>query len=40
VVWVFAEEKAAEAALRLFDANDDGRENIVIVHIPWVRNKR
>jgi hypothetical protein len=39
IVWVFAEEVAALKARELFVAADEGRENIVIVHIPWTRKK-
>ncbi len=38
MVWVFAEEEAARKAAKLFDDTDHGRENIVVVHIPWVRS--
>ena len=37
IVYVFAEEEAALKALKLFDATDEGREKITIVHIPWAR---
>jgi hypothetical protein len=37
IVWVFAEKEAAQRARALFDATDNGRENITVVHIPWVR---
>jgi hypothetical protein len=37
IVWVFAEEEAALKVQKLFDAEDDGRENITIMHIPWAR---
>jgi hypothetical protein len=38
IVWVFAEKEAAQRARALFDAKDDGREKITVVHIPWVRS--
>jgi hypothetical protein len=37
LVYVFAEEQAALKAQKLFDATDEGREKITIVHIPWKR---
>lgn len=37
IVWVFAEEEAAERARKLFGTADNGREKITVVHIPWVR---
>jgi hypothetical protein len=37
IVYVFAEEEVALKAQKLFDATDEGREKITIVHIPWKR---
>jgi hypothetical protein len=38
IVWVIAEEEAAERARKLFNDNDEGREAITVVCIPWVRS--
>jgi hypothetical protein len=40
VVWVFAEEEAAQIVRRLFDTVRRGREFITVVHIPWTTSKR
>ena len=40
LVYVFAEEEAALKAQHLFDTTDNGRENIIIVHIPWKRKNQ
>jgi hypothetical protein len=37
VVYVFAEEEAALTAQKLFKRKDEGRENIIILYIPWKR---
>jgi hypothetical protein len=37
MVWVFAEEEAAEEARRLIDTVGEGRQYIIVVHIPWVK---
>jgi NADPH-dependent ferric siderophore reductase len=38
VVWIFAEEKAALFARKLFD--DEGLERIMVAHVPWIRSGR
>ena len=38
IVLVFAEEEAAREVRDLFDAIDQGRETITVVHIPWVKS--
>jgi hypothetical protein len=35
IVYVFAEEEAALKARKLFNDADEGREKIIVVHIPW-----
>jgi hypothetical protein len=40
VVWVFAAKEAADRARKLFDTNDEGRERITVLYIPWVRSNR
>jgi hypothetical protein len=35
VVWIFAEKEAAEAAHKLFEDTNEGRQYITIVHVPW-----
>ena len=40
IIWVFAEEKAADRAQKLFDEKDKGRERITVLYIPWVRSNR
>jgi hypothetical protein len=37
IVYVFAEEEAALTARQLFKTTDKGRENIIILYIPWKR---
>jgi hypothetical protein len=37
MVWVFAEKEAAEKACDLFDTAREGRQYIIVVHIPWVK---
>ncbi|HEY1978672.1 MAG TPA: hypothetical protein VGH13_01185 [Xanthobacteraceae bacterium] len=36
VIWVFAEASTAEYVIKLFETNDDGRNRIGIVVVPWV----
>ena len=38
IIWVFAEEEAAQKMWKRFQEVDKGRENITIVYIPWVRS--
>lgn len=38
VVWIFAEEKAALFARKLFD--DEGLGRITVAHVPWIRSGR
>ena len=37
IVWIFAEEATAEAARELFKDANEGRENIIIVNVPWTK---
>jgi hypothetical protein len=39
IVWVFAEEEAAQMVRKLFDTTGEGRQFITVVHIPWARKK-
>jgi hypothetical protein len=39
IVWVFAEEEAAQKMEKLFATKDNGREKITVLYIPWVRSK-
>jgi hypothetical protein len=38
IVWVFAEEAAAQKIQERFAAEDKGREMITVLYIPWVRS--
>lgn len=39
VVWIFAEPEAARFTRDLFDAADEGRENITVGYIPWSKKE-
>ena len=38
-MWIFAEKEAAEAAHKLFEDTNEGRQYITIVHVPWTTER-
>jgi len=39
IIWIFAEEEAAQIVRKLFDATEDGRRDITVAYVPWTKDK-